>query len=293
MNGYIPLSIFDLAMASGLVLIAGGLSIANSLSIEKPLALAIARMTAQLLAVAFLIKPMFEQTSPWITLAALTVVVAAMVVEILSRITRPFRTRRDGIIASLPAFVASLLATLVALAIVQPSAWYAPRFLLPLISMVAGTALFSGALVIDTITDAAHARRREIEMRLALGATRTQAFSGILARALGIGLMPVLTLLSTAGLASLPGMMTGQVLAGVAPLEAAKYQILIMVLIAGASALSAVSAALISVHLLTDERHRLRIDVRPTAAPIALKRKPVSALQKHIARLGRARDGKR
>ena len=66
------------------------------------------------------------------------------------------------------------------------------------------------------------------------------------------------------GVVSLPGMMTGQILGGVPPAEAVKYQILVMFMIAGGTGLGAVTAVLGGVYRLTDGRHRLRLDrLRP------------------------------
>ena len=72
--------------------------------------------------------------------------------------------------------------------------------------------------------------------------------------------MPLINAMAVAGIVSLPGMMTGQILAGVDPVEAAKYQLAIMFLLAGATAMGALLAALAGVWLLTDSRHRLRLD---------------------------------
>ena len=67
--------------------------------------------------------------------------------------------------------------------------------------------------------------------------------------------------MSATGVVWLPGMMTGQILGGVAPAEAVKYQILIMFLIVGGTGLGAVAAVLGGGLRLTDKpRHRLRLD---------------------------------
>jgi putative ABC transport system permease protein len=66
--------------------------------------------------------------------------------------------------------------------------------------------------------------------------------------------------MAATGVVSLPGMMTGQILAGIDPVSAAKYQVMIMFLIAGSTGIAVVGAGLGSVLLLTDERHRLRLD---------------------------------
>ena len=66
--------------------------------------------------------------------------------------------------------------------------------------------------------------------------------------------------MSAAGIITLPGMMTGQILAGMAPIEAAKYQILVLFLLAGGAGLGAMAATYLAVWRITDERDRLRLD---------------------------------
>ena len=78
--------------------------------------------------------------------------------------------------------------------------------------------------------------------------------------AMRTALMPIINSMMATGLVSLPGMMTGQILAGVEPLEAIKYQILIMFLIAGGTALGVVTAVHGGARRLSDSRHRLRLD---------------------------------
>jgi len=73
-------------------------------------------------------------------------------------------------------------------------------------------------------------------------------------------LIPIINAMAAAGIVSLPGMMTGQILAGIPPVEAVKYQILIMFLIAGGTGLGLLSAVYGGVYRLSDNRHRLRLD---------------------------------
>jgi len=79
-------------------------------------------------------------------------------------------------------------------------------------------------------------------------------------QALRTGFTPMLNSMAAAGVVFLPGMMTGQILAGVAPEQAVKYQILLLFLIAGATGLGVLGAVMASVWRLTDDRHRLRLD---------------------------------
>ena len=141
------------------------------------------------------------------------------------------------------------------------SRWYvAPALIFVLLGMVLGNTLTSASLVLQIMGEAADRERAAIEDRLALGATRFGAFSFVLSRALKTAMTPLLNTMSVAGIVALPGMMTGQILAGADPTGAAKYQIMIMFVLAGASGLGVLLAAVGGVLLLTDRRHRLRLD---------------------------------
>jgi putative ABC transport system permease protein len=260
MTSYVPLSPADLTIAALLVLLNGAISFYYGLKLERTLAVASLRMIVQLAAVALVLRFVFAQTSPIWTLIFVAIMGIAATLEIITRQDRRFKSWRASALSSSPAFVSGLLTTLVALLVIQPSPWYAARFALPILGMLLGNALSGVALVLDTMTTAADRERREIEGRLALGATRFEAFGDILRRCLRTGLMPILNAMAAAGIVSLPGMMTGQILAGIEPVEAAKYQIMIMFLIAGATAIAVLAGGIAAVHLLTDERHRLRLD---------------------------------
>jgi len=93
-----------------------------------------------------------------------------------------------------------------------------------------------------------------------LGETRSEAVADIRRDAMRTGLIPVINSMAAAGLVSLPGMMTGQILAGSPPVEAVKYQILIMLLIAVGTGFGVMVAVTLSARRIFDERHRLRLD---------------------------------
>jgi putative ABC transport system permease protein len=102
--------------------------------------------------------------------------------------------------------------------------------------------------------------QRGIEAQLALGATRDEALAGVRRAALRGGIIPVINQMSAAGIITLPGMMTGQVLAGMSPFEAAKYQVFVLFLLAAATSFGAAAAVLVATWRATDARHRLRLD---------------------------------
>ena len=102
--------------------------------------------------------------------------------------------------------------------------------------------------------------RNTIEMILALGGSRWEAAQEAIRQAVRAGMIPTLNQMAVVGIVSLPGMMTGQVLAGESPVDAVRYQIVIMFLIAASSALGTVGAVLLTYRRLFSRNHRFLRD---------------------------------
>jgi putative ABC transport system permease protein len=141
---------------------------------------------------------------------------------------------------------------------VQP--WYQPQYLIPLLGMLLGNTMTGIAIALDNLTRQAWEGRGRIEARLLQGDDWSTAVAGIRRESLRSGLIPIVNAMATAGIVSLPGMMTGQILAGSPPMEAAKYQLLLMFLISSGTGLGSVAAVWLGSRRLFDERHRLRLD---------------------------------
>ncbi len=258
---YIRLDLLDLALPALLLVLNGALSVALRLGLERQLAVAALRMVVQLMLIGYVLAALFALASPvWTAGAALVMVVFAGR-EIAARQARPLAKGRGLALGTGCALAAAGSVTALALLTqLRPEPWYDPRYALPLLGMVLGNTMTGIALGLDALTTGAVRDRAAVEARLALGATRHEALLPVARAALRTGLMPIVNSMAAAGVVSLPGMMTGQILAGVEPTEAAKYQLLVMFLIAGGTGLGTVAAVFGGVHLLTDERHRLRLD---------------------------------
>jgi putative ABC transport system permease protein len=139
--------------------------------------------------------------------------------------------------------------------------WYQPRYLVPLLGMVLGNSLTGISLCLDSLLESLADRRAEVEMELSHGASRWEAARTPLREAVRRGLIPIINSMMVVGIVSLPGMMTGQILAGADPLVAVKYQIVIMFMIAAATSLGAIGMALLVYRRLFNERHQLRADL--------------------------------
>jgi putative ABC transport system permease protein len=117
--------------------------------------------------------------------------------------------------------------------------WHNPRYLIPLFGMITGNAMNGAALAAERLGSEMEARRAEVEAYLALGASPARASADAVRRALAAALIPSVNGLMVVGLVTLPGMMTGQILAGASPLLAVRYQIVVAFMLAGAVAATA------------------------------------------------------
>ena len=260
-NSYIALTYWDMAMAASLILINGLLSVAFRLGLERTLLVAALRMTVQLMAIGFVLKFIFTQTSPLWTLGLGLLMVAFAAREAMARQTRRYKGWWAYGLGTATLLFVGLLGVLFGVGVlIGPDPWYTPRLVLPILGMILGNTLNGISLSLETLTMAAQRERASIEARISLGATRFDALSVVMRQSLKTGMMPIVNAMAATGIVSLPGMMTGQILAGVDPVEATKYQVLITFLIAGGTALGAFMAVAGGARLLTDERHRLRLD---------------------------------
>ena len=184
---------------------------------------AMARMLVQLLAIGYVLISIFESDNYWIIAGVLTVMIA-----VASWIAvRPLgASRRRSWPNSLVAIgIASvLILALVTQVVIGVEPWFSPRYVVPLGGMVV-----TGAM--NAVSLAAERFQSETARDEPLLEARRSAFK--------TALIPITNMLFAVGVVSLPGMMTGQILSGVSPLIAAKYQIIVMTLFFGTGGIAA------------------------------------------------------
>jgi len=146
------------------------------------------------------------------------------------------------------------------LLIVRPQPWHSPHVVIPLLGMVLGNSLTGISLGLDRFLSELRNRRGEVETLLTLGATRWESCRDIFAGATRTAMIPILNTMSVAGIVSIPGMMTGQLLAGAPPIQAVQYQIMIMFVIAAAIALGVVIALAMTYRRVTTADHQIDWD---------------------------------
>lgn len=253
------ISLWQLALASLLLFVAIGLSVALRLGLTRGLAIAATRMVAQLFLVGLVLEWVFTNaTAPLVV--ALSVGMALLAGQAAVRRT----SRRfpgiwvDALVSVLGAsFVVTGAAVL---GVLRIDPWYDPQYVIPLHGMLLGNALTGISLSLDRFMEGASRGRGLVEARLALGATRWEAARPLFRDAVRVGLVPITNSMAVMGIVSLPGMMTGQILAGAAPADAVRYQILIVFMIAACVALAALGVVGLAYRRLFSVDHRFHPD---------------------------------
>ena len=254
---YHELQWFDVVLSAGLILINAAVSFVLRLGLGRTLLLASFRAFAQLALVGLVLKWVFGFAS-WPAIVVLVFMMTAIAGR--SAAARSKRRYSGMSWVSTLGMSASWLVTAFAMTVViRPADWSSPpaQFVIPLMGMMLGNALNGVALGLDRFTEDLLRDRGRIEMQLTLGATRWEAARDTLRSAVRTGMIPILNSMMVVGIVSLPGMMTGQILAGATPLSAVKYQIVIMFLLAATTAIGTVTSVLTTWSVLFNKRHQL------------------------------------
>ena len=255
-SSYIVLGNWQLVIAAMLILVNVAISVWLRLGLARTLLVASARMVVQLLLVGFILQSVFELKTP------LPVLGIGLVMSALAGIAAVHRTKRrfagvywDSVLTVLGA--AFLVTGAAVLGILDVSPWYEPQYTIPLLGMVLGNILSGVSLGLDRFMEGVVRDANIIESDLALGATRWEAAHPLLNDSLRTGMIPTINSMMVMGVVSLPGMMTGQLLAGAAPTDAVRYQIVIMFMIAAATALGTLGVILLAFRKLFNAQHQL------------------------------------
>jgi putative ABC transport system permease protein len=254
------LSYVELVAAAVLVLLDAILSLLLQLGVARALLVGAIRAVVQLLLVGLVLRTVFALASPVpVGLIVLAMLLAASY-EIVSRQERRFAGSWGFGLGAGTAMLATLFVIGFALATLRPAPWFSPPVVIPLVGIVLGSVMNGVSISLNAFNAGVVRERTAIEARLALGTDCGTALKPIQRSALRSGLIPIINQMSAAGIITLPGLMTGQILAGMPPLEAAKYQIFILFLLSGGAGLGALAATFLAVRRISDKRDRLRLD---------------------------------
>lgn len=235
----------QLALASGFVLVTGALALWTRLGVTRDLAIAAVRTYVQLLALGLVLRWVFAADRWWWVVGILGLMTLMAARIILKR--APDAPSGLFLAAVVSMAVTGITVTFAVTGLViGAEPWYSPRYVIPIAGMVLGNSMTGIALSLERVFADLDGRADEIRAMTALGASPWEAAHPSVRAALRAGLIPAINSMAAAGIVFIPGMMTGQVLAGADPLEATKYQIVVMLMVAAAEIIGAVLAVLMS-----------------------------------------------
>ncbi len=239
--GVVDIGLVELFAASALMLVAGIISFALELGQAKNILISSVRCFLQLLASGILLRLLFDWQTWWIVMLVLFFMLISATQIATSRVKAKVPGLNISVFVSL-LLSPAVISLLVVVGIIHADPWYNARQLIPIFGMIVGNAMSAIAVAIDRLFASLDDRSDEMFALLALGATPREAAFASLKAAIGAGMVPVLATMSAVGLVTIPGMMSGQILAGADPFMAAKYQIVIMFMLSAANTLSIVIA---------------------------------------------------
>ena len=243
-NMQIFLTYSDVALASSLIIIVLIVSWRLRLTLTKTLLMAAIRTIVQLSFIGLILAWIFAREQWYEVLLILTIMTLIAGAAAKNRVKRSYKGLfADTLLAvSLSGVLVTGIAILVILR-VQP--WYTPQFIIPILGLILGNSLTAISLTSNQLIEAFHEQQARIEMMLSLSASPFEAVHEQIRAAIINGMTPTLNSMLVVGIVSLPGMMTGQILAGADPTQAVRYQIVTMFLICVSSTLGCTISALL------------------------------------------------
>lgn len=244
-SGIVDIGYLELFCAAGLLLVAGIVSWKLSLGQGKDIAVAGIRAFIQLLAMGLLLIYLFQYQSWWLVLLVLLAMGLSATQIAIGRVKHKVSGLWPNVFLSI--FVSSMIiAFIVVDGVIQAEPWYSARQLVPISGMMLGNTMSATAVAIDRLFSDMDSRSDEIFSFIALGATPREAALPSIKAAVAAGIMPTLATMCGAGVVQIPGMMSGQILAGADPLIAAKYQIVVLLMLSAATTLAIVTICFLS-----------------------------------------------
>jgi putative ABC transport system permease protein len=257
MTGVLDLSWWQLSFALLLVGVVVAISLRQALGLERDLAIGAVRTLVQLYLVGLILAAVFSAARWYWVLLILAVMAAIATHAAVSRLAKPIPGVYWIAATALTISTAATLAWVIGI-VVRPRPWWEPQYLIPIAGMILGNSMTSAALAGDRLQADLSARRDEVEARLALGFSGREAVQPLVRSSLRAAMIPTVNGMMTVGLVQLPGMMTGQILAGASPLTAIRYQIVVVFMLAVATAVGSLLFVRLAVGRYLTPAHQLR-----------------------------------
>ncbi len=255
-TGLLQIGNVQLLIALGFILFAGITSVIHGLRLEKDLFWGTARTFVQLFAMGYVLTVIFRIRHPVPVLAFYLLMIGFAALIIRNRISE------RSVAFFLPTLISMVLSYLVITFVVTAFVvgvrpWWTPQYFIPLGGMVIGNSMNAIALSLDRLFGELRSRKPEVEMMLSLGADYREASAHVFRAAIKAGMIPSINAMMGVGIVFIPGMMTGQILAGADPLVSIRYQIMVMLMLVGSTALGTLLVTWLVRRRCFGKRHEL------------------------------------
>ncbi len=257
----IDLSYWQLGFAASAIVALYVVLVPFRQGLSRSLLVSTVRLVIQLSLIGYVLKFLFEDGHLLYVVLLSVVMLTVASREMVARQKRRIKGVRALGIGAATVFVSSFAISLYGLlVVVRPDPWYMPQYAIPLLGMIMSNTMSAISLAMDRLTNALYEQQALVEQKLALGYSAKEAIRPYVSDCIRTGMMPVINSMAAAGIVALPGMMTGQILGGVSPQVAVKYQIMIWFFIAASCGFGMVTALRLLGRVLFDDRDRLRLD---------------------------------
>ncbi|WP_299010451.1 ABC transporter permease [uncultured Shewanella sp.] len=263
MQSIIEISWLELSLFSFILLIPLSINYFLRLALAQEMIIASVRMAIQLVLVGLYLQYLFTLNNVWINVLWLLLMALIGTSSIIGKSHLPKKPLFMPIFSGLLVGLIPLL-FIILIGLLLPSPPFSAQYLIPLAGMLLGNSLSGNIVALQRLFTAFDDRKMEYEGLLALGANSRQAAFPFIQTALQQALAPSLASMSTTGLVTLPGMMTGQILAGVDPITAIKYQLVILIAIFVMIIVSVTTALLLTTRKLINPSGLILVSLKKT-----------------------------
>ncbi|MGV8925801.1 MAG: iron efflux ABC transporter permease subunit FetB [Ewingella sp.] len=244
----------SLALALTLVVVALLVSKKEKLGLEKDIVWSVARAIVQLVIVGYVLKYIFDVNNGCLTV----LMVLFICVNAALNAKKRSRNIDNGFVISFIAIATGTTLTLAVL-LLSRSIEFLPMQVIPISGMIAGNAMVAVGLCYSNLNQRFIDNQQKILEMLSLGASTKIASGALIRDSIRSAMIPTVDAAKTVGLVSLPGMMSGLIFAGIDPVKAIKYQIMVTFMLLATASLSTIIAGYLSYRRFYNERAQLRV----------------------------------
>lgn len=247
----------SLLISSSLVIVSLFFSYSQKLKLEKEIAISVIRAIIQLVAVGYLLNYIFGVKSPLFT----TLLLLFMTFNAAYNAAKRGKEIKNGIIIS---FISISIGTVITLSVLvfSRAIKYEPYQVISVGGMIISNSMVALGLCYKQLIFNFKSKNEEIETKLALGADILPSSIDIIRNSIKTGMLPTIDSAKTLGIVSLPGMMTGLILAGTSPIVAVKYQIMVTFMMLSTTSISSFTACYLSYRNFFNKRKQLIINAK-------------------------------